>query len=82
MKNVDMNHQCVNNEEKNNDIYINEPEDIYPYIKEPKKEIILVITDDKRKRILIPEFLRKNELYYTSTKSRCQEYFDILKRLF
>jgi len=76
-KSVDVNHQYVNNEEKDDDIYANEPEDIYPYIREPKKEIIIVTTNDKRKRILIPESLRKNELYYTSTNFRCKEYSDI-----
>ena len=77
MKSMNVNHQYVNNEEKDDDLYINEPEDIYPYIKEPKKEIILVRSDDKRKRILIPESLRKNELYYTSTKFRCHEFSEI-----
>ena len=77
MKSMNVNHQYVNNEEKDDDLYINEPEDIYPYIKESKKEIILVTSDDKRKRILIPESLRKNELYYTSTKFRCHEFSEI-----
>ena len=72
--NMNMNPQVVNNKEKDYDIYKNEPEDIYPYIKEPKKEIILVTSDLKRKRILIPEYLSKNELYYTSSKFRRYKY--------
>jgi len=80
--NMNMNPQVVNNKEKDDDIYKNDPEDIYPYIKEPKKEIILVTSDLKRKRILIPDSLRKNELYYTSTKFRRYKYLsngDIIK---
>jgi len=73
-QNMSMNPQVVNNKEKDDDIYKNDPEDIYPYIKEPKKEIILVTSDLKKKRILIPEFLSKNELYYTSTKFRRYKY--------
>ena len=72
--NMNINPQVVNNKRKDDDIYKNEPEDIYPYIKEPKKEIILVTSDLKRKRILIPEYLSKNELYYTSTKFRRYKY--------
>jgi len=75
--NMNMNPQVVNNKEKDDDIYKNDPEDIYPYIKEPKKEIILVTSDLKRKRILIPDSLRKNELYYTSTKFRRYKYSEI-----
>ena len=74
---MNMNHQTTNNKEKDDDIYKNEPEDIYPYIKAPKKEIIFVKSDLKRKRVLIPENLRKNELYYTSTKFRFHKYSEI-----
>ena len=75
--NMNVNPQAIINQKKDDDIYKNEPEDIYPYIKEPKKEIILVSSDLKRKRILIPEFLSKNELYYTSTKFRRHKYSEI-----
>jgi len=74
---MNMNHQVANNKEKDDDLYKNEPEDVYPYIKAPKKEIIFVKSDFKRKRVLIPENLRKNELYYTSTKFRCHKYSKI-----
>ena len=56
---MNMNHQVANNKEKDDDLYKNEPEDVYPYIKAPKKEIIFVKSDFKRKRVLIPENLRK-----------------------
>ena len=58
-------------------IYIKEPEDIYQFIKEPKKEIIFVTYDFKIKRVLIPKSLRKNELYYTSTRFICYKYSEI-----
>ena len=73
----DMNHQFTNKEEEDDDIYANEPEDIYPYIKEPKKEIIIVKSDLKRKKVFIPETLKKNELYYTSRMFKCQKYSTI-----
>ena len=78
MNNMNNNfNQNMNNNNDNNDIYKTEPEDIYPYIKEPKSEIIIVTAENKRKRIIIPKSLRKNELYYTSTKFRCYKYSTI-----
>ena len=75
--NMNINPQIENNKEKEEDIFKKEPEDIYPYIKDPKKEIIFVTSDFKRKRVLIPESLRKNELYYTSERFRCHKYSEI-----
>ena len=48
-------------------------EDVYPYIKENKIEIILKginNINNKKKYILIPTSLKKNELYYTVKKFR------------
>ena len=75
--NMNINPLIENNKEKEDDIFKKEPEDIYPYIKEPKKEIIFVTSDFKRKRVLIPKSLRKNELYNTSEKFRCHKYSEI-----
>jgi len=74
---MNINPQIENNKEKEEDIFKKEPEDIYPYIKDPKKEIIFVTSDLKKKRVLIPESLRKNELYYTSERFRCHQYSEI-----
>ena len=75
--NMNINPRIEDNKEKEDDIFKKEPEDIYPYIKEPKKEIIFVTSDFKRKRVLIPKSLRKNELYNTSEKFRCHKYSEI-----
>ena len=52
-------------------------EDVYDYIKEPKKKIkFLRVLDNKSFNILIPCSLRKNELYFTAKfykKFECSE---------
>ena len=52
-------------------------EDVYKYIKEPKKKIkFLRVLDNKSFNILIPCSLRKNELYFTAKfykKFECSE---------
>ena len=52
---------------------MNKFEDVYPYIKENKIGIILKginNINNKKKYILIPSSLKKNELYYTAKKFR------------
>ena len=51
--------------------------DIFPYIKEDKKEIIFITSDNKLEYIKIPKSLRKNELYYSANRFKNFKYSDI-----
>ena len=53
-------------------------EDVYEYIKEPKKKVIFLrVLDNKSFNILIPCSLRKNELYCTARYYKKFEYSEI-----
>ena len=51
--------------------------DVYPYIFEKKKILILVRNDQTRIKIKIPFSLRKNELYITAEKFKINKYSDM-----
>jgi hypothetical protein len=54
--------------------------DIIPICKEEKeerKEIILIKSDFSKKRVRIPSYIRKNELYYIAGKFKCNDYSTI-----
>ena len=52
-------------------------EDIYPYIKEDKLQIILITSNNNKKYIKIPSSLRKNELYIIAQNYKIEQYSDI-----
>ena len=54
--------------------------DIIPICKEEKeerKEIIIIKSDFSKKRVRIPSYIRKNELYYIAGKFKCNDYSTI-----
>ena len=56
----------------------NEYEDVYSEIKEDKKKIIFInALDNNIYKILVPNSLRNNELYYTSQKFKKFKYSEI-----
>ena len=62
---------------KNNRINNLKEIDVYPYILEEKKILILVRNDQTKIKIKIPISLRKNELYITAEQFKINKYSDI-----
>lgn len=62
----------------NNQNIINEYEDVYDYIKEEKKKIIFInVLNNDSIKVLVPNSLRKNELYFTAEKYKKYIHSDI-----
>ena len=62
----------------NNQNIINEYDDVYYYIKEDKKKIVFIrVLDNESFKVLVPNSLRKNELYITAEKYKKYKYSDM-----
>ena len=53
-------------------------EDVYPYILENKKNITFIRYDNTIKKVMVPNSLRKNELYSTANFYKLNRYADII----
>ena len=59
--------------------FLIESEDLYPYIKGERKEIIFVNSTDVSKIIKIPISLRKNDIYAIAEKYKSSRYYEIIQ---
>jgi hypothetical protein len=59
--------------------FLIESEDLYPYIKGERKEIIFVNSTNVSKIVKIPISLRKNDIYAIAEKYKSSEYYEIIQ---
>ena len=64
-------------EEKQNNSNYEKSENIYPYIKGERKEIIFINSTNEIKIVKIPISLRKNEIYSIAESYKSSYYYEI-----
>ena len=73
MNQMNQNNQMMNNQNQKKNNY----EDIFPYIKENKKNITFITSKNEYKNIKVPYSLRKDEIYSLAERFKCNKYSEI-----
>ena len=73
MNQMNQNNQMMNIQNQKQNNY----EDIFPYIKENKKNITFITSENEYKNIKVPYSLRKDEIYSLAKRFRCNKYSEI-----